>query len=72
MNRGRNGINRRAITSLTAAATALKHTNHSKDTKMQEAVKEWDEWDVDFLVTKPSKGDFTNVEGLTKIPSKSM
>jgi hypothetical protein len=29
-----------AITSRTAAATALKWTNHSKDTKMQEAIKE--------------------------------
>ncbi len=55
-----------AITSLTAAATALKHTNHLKDTKMQEAVKEWDEWDVDFLGTTPSKGDFAKHRGANK------
>jgi hypothetical protein len=48
------------------AATALKRMSHSKDTKMQEAMKEWDVWDVDFLGTKSSKEDFTKHRRVNK------
>jgi hypothetical protein len=54
---GLSGAIKAATASTEEAATAIKHMNHSKDTKMQEAAKEWDEWDVDFLGAKPSKGD---------------
>ncbi len=33
---------------------------------MQEAVKEWDAWNVDFLGTKPSKKDFAKHSGFKK------